>query len=1379
VSRPVGDVDFAIMLYAGVGVGGSGGTYVVDGATFIQITNQSFYMDVSGYVYTLDGEGSIANATARAGLYASAIWDSDGMASIMFGGEANFEVPDVMEGEGQIDFFYTRVGDPGDDNYVWGVIGGLSFNVWEGTLTGSSELAIGPPGFYFDLLLTLHVDPPIVDVESSIEVIVWMVTDDNFAMPFGAFAEFSGSACVTIFCITATATGAFVTKNPSGYELFAALQGCVGSSENRCLAAWASVSDSGVSAGLGTGEHADIIEQARGMAEYFDEQIGQLITELNNAIEASNTPTPLEDLIPDAETYILAGEILFGMPDSQRQNWVSAIQANEGIHSVTVSNLMQVAENILGADRPANDLTPSQELAIMTDLLNSLNQMFSSATGVIQDDLMTSVGLLEDSQEIFNQFADTFVQSPISNLQRPAAVDGQSQSVTFDFDDATAQQQAASGESLRAEMEQLDEQFRASMGAIRSNVNAMENLLVNIVVTTGILGDWTLIDTVGFYSFVTQYFERYYAAMANEYNINYEWANELRQQYQNMESGVVSDISALRSEFLDSSIDVTSPWEQDNLERIARTTAQRAHIAMLLSDGETGSLPVPAPANSSYSEIVDIYDGLANYPFDRPRADLINSLHDINNNFWRTLPNNGLQSYANRQLETLITQVALKFQNDQNQITETHSELTQVMETFFDIKATMTSLLWNITDNYIEWRSGFGDDTDMFEGAPALQTFINRRNNLGRRLQPPQITSVTAIPNREEGNFYNKVEISWQATHPIKVIEYATNINYRLFDGSTDVTRDTDGYLTIGNGTQTTLYPSRLIPGINTTKVNFGIRARGPAGNTSIRRVNFDVDVGPGGSTTPPGEVLPDETNPPEAPVVLLSEAFSYSSDNGQTAFWTNQETQQFNLVINGYDPEVGIGRFEYAIGTTPGGTELLDWSRLEGQREVIPQIPAEQMQGSTRFVTFEEGVNYYVSARVENVMGQMSPVAVADGPIVLDMTPPEAPDSEISTPSPVQPGWHWPTQYETVSSVPPLEISIDHFYNWITPYGPPEILFNNISAEENISGISHYEYVLSHEEAVPHSRFSAGDFGIHEGGELHITGAFDDPVFNNFTDEVYLHIRAVDYAGNRSAVTTSGLHIAFDHTVPEAGVMKAMLTDDAIKLYMTRVPYDPESDVLGIQYSVHWYDGGQEQVIRSFPSGTEVDLEWGFEQSFYSLFGQQFTRHISIPRDGLPIGQNLYILFRSVNTKGSYSKMGETGPINLDETPPITPSIGISAHTQTRKITLDIGDIHDPESGVKKVEYLVKAPPFFSIHSFGLGPVVAYHVPYPQTNPMSLNVTTSAIPEGVSLEGLRVTVRVTNGAGLVRTRHRVIQSSDLFTPITLPPPTIIPLQLN
>ncbi|TVQ71552.1 MAG: hypothetical protein EA363_05695, partial [Balneolaceae bacterium] len=1368
VSRPEGNVDFAIMLYAGVGIGGSGGTYIVDGSTFIQITNQSFYMDVRGYVYTLDGPGSIANATAEAGLYASATWSESGLTSIMLGGIANFEVPDVMEGGGEIDYFYTVIGDPEDDNNVWGVIGGAHFSVYEGVLTGESSLAIGPPGFYFDLMLDLNVDVPVIDVESQIEVIVWVVTDPNANMPFGAFAEFSGSACLAVFCVSATATGAFVTKNPSGFELFAALQGCAGSSGNKCLSAWASISDTGISGGFGTGEHNDIIDQARQMADYFDDQIEQLLTELNDAVEAATTPTPMEDIIPDAETYILAGEVLFGIPDGQRQAWASAIEANEGIHGVNVSNLNQVAQQIFGADRPDNDLTVSQEYAIMIDLRDNLNQMFGSANDQIQADLMTSIELMTDSQELFDQFAEAFGQSPISDVQMPAVLDGQTQSVSFHYNDAAAQEQAATGETLKAEMEQLDIQFRESIEGVRSNVNAMNNLLVNVTVSTGILGDWTLLETVGFYSIVHEYFERYYAAMANERNINSEWARGLRQQFQEMESGVMNDINELRLEFLDSSINVSSPWEQQNLERIARTTAQRAHIALLLSDGETGSLPLPAPGNSDYREVVDIYEGMATYPFDRPRADLANSLNDINTNFWYTMPNNGLQNYADRQLNSLDTDLVSNYDNDREALIEPHENLTNVLDAFFNIKANMTSLLWNLTDNYIEWRTAAGDDTEIFEGAPALQTYISRRNNLGNRLIPPQINSIVVSPERKPGNFYNTVDIQWEASHPIGVVEHATNFQYRSFtDGDTDVTQGVDGFLTNGTRNEIALYPAKLDLNSNTVKINFGVRVRGPAGNTAIRRANFDVDVGSGGSTSPPGEVLPEETNPPEAPVILLSETFNYNTEDGQTTFYTNQENQQFNLVINGYDPEVGIAKFEYAIGTTPGGTELLDWSRLEGNREVLPQIPAEQMQGVSRFVTFEEGVPYFISARVENVMEQLSPVATAEGPLILDMTPPSAPDSDISTPSIVQPGWHWPQFFEKVTSVPPLEMTIDHFYQWVTPYGPPEILFNNISAEDVVSGISHYEYVLSKEATVPEGRFAAGDYQIHEGGELHITGDFNDEVFKNFYDDVYLHIRAVDNAGNRGDVTTSGPHIAYDHTAPELGIMKGKLTDNAIKLYINRVPYDPESDVVGIQYMVVSYDGGQPVVHRPFPSGTEVDLEWGLEKSMKSLFqGQQFTRHISIPRGGLPEGDDLYVQFRSVNTKGSYSKRGETGPFNLDTTPPLQPNINVTVGGTSRKITVNLNNIHDPESGIAEINYFIMRPP-------AIFPIQSGSVPTSQYGPVhgsfSRSFTTAAVPDMYELTDLRVRVRIWNGAGLSRTINYNIKESDIMLELVGP----------
>jgi hypothetical protein len=87
-------------------------------------------------------------------------------------------------------------------------------------------------------------------------------------------------------------------------------------------------------------------------------------------------------------------------------------------------------------------------------------------------------------------------------------------------------------------------------------------------------------------------------------------------------------------------------------------------------------------------------------------------------------------------------------------------------------------------------------------------------------------------------------------------------------------------------------------------------------------------------------------------------------------------------------DPESGTMGYQYAVGTTPGGTSVKSWTFPVDFREA-DLGPADSWMLPNLALT--PGGRYYVSLRGVNGQGMSGPACVS-GPLVFDLTPPVKP---------------------------------------------------------------------------------------------------------------------------------------------------------------------------------------------------------------------------------------------------------------------------------------------------------------------------------------------------------------------------------------------------
>jgi len=114
------------------------------------------------------------------------------------------------------------------------------------------------------------------------------------------------------------------------------------------------------------------------------------------------------------------------------------------------------------------------------------------------------------------------------------------------------------------------------------------------------------------------------------------------------------------------------------------------------------------------------------------------------------------------------------------------------------------------------------------------------------------------------------------------------------------------------------------------------------------------------------GEV---DITPPTTPVV---------TDDGAS---TSKNTQLHATWPASQDPDSGVAEYQYAVGTTAGGTDVLDWTSAGTATEVTK---------TSLGLTW--GTTYYLAVKAKNGSGMWSGVGVSDGTVVADSTPPTTP---------------------------------------------------------------------------------------------------------------------------------------------------------------------------------------------------------------------------------------------------------------------------------------------------------------------------------------------------------------------------------------------------
>ncbi|MEN6356852.1 MAG: PQQ-binding-like beta-propeller repeat protein [Armatimonadota bacterium] len=407
------------------------------------------------------------------------------------------------------------------------------------------------------------------------------------------------------------------------------------------------------------------------------------------------------------------------------------------------------------------------------------------------------------------------------------------------------------------------------------------------------------------------------------------------------------------------------------------------------------------------------------------------------------------------------------------------------------------------------------------------------------------------------------------------------------------------------------------------------------------------------------------DTTPPPAPAVTDDGIYSTLSSTLH-ASWSCD------------DPESGIKQYEYAIGTAPGGDDL------------VPFTDAGTATHITRAdLALVNGADYYFSVRATNGAGLVGDIGTSDG-IRVDYTPPIRPlvidDGNWTSSS---------SQLHIVFGSGDAESGIDHYeYSIGTADGLSDVLGwtrSGAAREQTITGL-----ILSHGVAYYASVRAYNRAGLmSEGYSNGIKPDLTKPVIDSIT----------------TSATSTQIKAAINASDPESGVSLTQY----VLLTSPDVPASPDwqSAVSGqevvINGSFNWNttyyiaartkngvgvwsnievseaikvddtppstpvvtdDGAYSTNTTSLNAGwSSQDAETGIKEYAYCVgtsagmddtIAWRATTHNSISLTGLALvnGYTYYFTVRATNGAGLVSTNGSSDGITIDTTAPSTPIV-------------------------------------------------------------------------------------------------------------------------
>lgn len=549
---------------------------------------------------------------------------------------------------------------------------------------------------------------------------------------------------------------------------------------------------------------------------------------------------------------------------------------------------------------------------------------------------------------------------------------------------------------------------------------------------------------------------------------------------------------------------------------------------------------------------------------------------------------------------------------------------------------------------------------------------------------PPTAPSVT-----DDGLFTcvtDRIHGTWSASDPDSGI-YAYEYCIGTAPGLADVT----GWTNVGSATSQTRTGLALLDK-HTYYVT--VRATNGAGLTGPAASSDGITVDVSGPTTP-----------------VVADDGLYTTDAAALhASWSST------------DPESGIVRYYYSIGTTPGATNVVDWTDAGLDTSV-----------TRAGLSLTNGTVYYINVKALNGAGGYSAVGSSDG-VVVDTTPPSAPavidDGQfMSTSSSIHATW---SAADSESGIAAYSYSVGtspgatNVKGWTSVGAATQVTVTGLTLS---NGTTYYVNVRATNGAG-----LVGPVGSSDGIVLDITPpsmpvVVDDGAWTASVTELRASwsssdaesgIKSYRYAVGTAAggsdvlgwveaatatsVTITGLNLAHNHTYYVSVVATNGASADSPVGSSDGITVDATPPTRPVVI-----DDGASQASRTTLHATwsSADSESGVDRFSYSIGTAAGSTNVvewtdvgpatSITRTGLSLadGVRYYINVRAMNKVGLVSEVGSSDGILIDTTVPPAPTV-----TDDGAFTSSLDRLHatwtavTAPSGIASYEYSIGTAP-------------------------------------------------------------------------------------
>jgi len=327
-----------------------------------------------------------------------------------------------------------------------------------------------------------------------------------------------------------------------------------------------------------------------------------------------------------------------------------------------------------------------------------------------------------------------------------------------------------------------------------------------------------------------------------------------------------------------------------------------------------------------------------------------------------------------------------------------------------------------------------------------------------------------------------------------------------------------------------------------------------------------------------------------------------------------------------------GIQKYEYAIGSSSGGTDVVDWTNNTTTTSV-----------TKTGLTLTNGTTYYLSIRAADNVGNVSIIVTSDG-ITVD------------------------TDVPTISSVIEGSSTADIDYQ-----NSDTTLIIVWAGSDAASGIAQYEYALGTAAAASNT-VAWTNAGMATADTLTGLSLIEDSTY-------YLSARATDVAGNLSVVA-SGDGVTIDLTAPVGTIVNDGTGDDIV--------YSGSDSTLSAVWPAFTETvsgiSKYEYAIGSSSGGTDV-VDWTNNNTDTSVTKTGLT---------LTSGSTYYISVRGTDNAGNESTTITSDGVIVDTDGPISGTVldgtdvDIDWTNSTSSLTATWSGFSDTLSGIQKYEYAI-----------------------------------------------------------------------------------------